>query len=364
MTARITDVMLVGDLASPHVRRLATALRDHGLTIAVACFEGDPIPGIETHRLGSRPVHHDRRYAAAVFPLARLLRRRRPGVVHAHYLSSYGLLAALAIRLAHPIGRRPALVQTTWGSDLLVTARTSFIRRFLATIALRSADLMTGDSADLEAAARRLAPRARFHRFVFGPAVDRFEIARQPDRVVLSGRRLDPDMRVHLVIAAFKSATSRDPGMDGWRLVVAGDGTQAAELRRSAADDSSIEFVGYLDAAALGAQLARGAVFVSVPVSDATSAFVLEAMAAGVVPVVNDLPANREWVDASIGEIVPADPTVEDLAAAIARAARRTIAPESVRSRVRAVAWDAEVGRLVGLYRDFPPPAVSGQERD
>jgi glycosyltransferase involved in cell wall biosynthesis len=363
MTARSTDVMLVGDLASPHVRRLATALRDHGLTIEVACFEGDPIPGIETHRLGSRPVHQDRRYAAAVLPLARLLRRRRPGVVHAHYLSSYGLLAALAIRLAHPIGRRPALVQTTWGSDLLVTARTSFIRRFLATVALRSADLMTGDSADLESEARRLAPRARFHRFVFGPAADRFEIARQPDRVVLSGRRLDPDMRVDLVIAAFRSATS-DRGMDGWRLVVAGDGTQAAELRRSVADDSSIVFVGYLDAAALSAQLARGAIFVSVPVSDATSAFVLEAMAAGVVPVVNDLPANREWVDASIGEIVPADPTVDVLAAAIARAARRSIDPESVRSRVRAVAWDAEVDRLISAYRGLSPRAVSGQERD
>jgi glycosyltransferase involved in cell wall biosynthesis len=51
-----------------------------------------------------------------------------------------------------------------------------------------------------------------------------------------------------------------------------------------------------LDAPALARSYHRAAVFASVPESDGTSVSLLEAMAAGCVPVLSDLPANREWV--------------------------------------------------------------------
>jgi glycosyltransferase involved in cell wall biosynthesis len=40
----------------------------------------------------------------------------------------------------------------------------------------------------------------------------------------------------------------------------------------------------------------RSAIFVSVPESDGTSVSLLESMGAGCLPVLSDLPANREWV--------------------------------------------------------------------
>jgi glycosyltransferase involved in cell wall biosynthesis len=36
--------------------------------------------------------------------------------------------------------------------------------------------------------------------------------------------------------------------------------------------------------------------FISIPGSDATSISLLEAMSAGCIPIVSDLPANREWI--------------------------------------------------------------------
>jgi len=43
---------------------------------------------------------------------------------------------------------------------------------------------------------------------------------------------------------------------------------------------------------------------VSVPESDATSISLLEAMAFGCVPVVSDLPANREWIQNGVNGII------------------------------------------------------------
>lgn len=353
------DVLLVADLASPHVRRLASGLLAAGLRVEVASFDGALIDGVLVHRLGGRPAADDRRYFLAIPRLGRLIRARRPRIVNAHYISSFGLVAALSIRLAHPVGSRPRLVQTAWGTDLLVTARQSRLRRIMASVALRTGDLITGDSADLQASAASLAPRVPFHRFVFGPDERLFTAPRAPEKIVLSSRRLDPDTRVDLIIRAFRLAKNRDSvALAGWRLVVAGSGAAADAVRAAAENDPSVEFLGQLDPDDLAGLLVRSAVYVSVPRSDATSAALLEAMAAGVTPVVNDLPANREWVTGGIGEIVPLNPDEGVLAAAIVKAVGRPVHPETIRTRVRGIVWIDELRRLVDRFEGI----VSGTE--
>jgi glycosyltransferase involved in cell wall biosynthesis len=120
----------------------------------------------------------------------------------------------------------------------------------------------------------------------------------------------------------------------------------------------NVEFVGMLSQGELHEQMLRSSVVVSVPVSDATSATLLESLAARIVPVVNDLPANREWVDETVGEVVPRDPTAEDVADAIVRAASRSVGPEQLTNRVARATWErqvdafaATIGRLAGNER-------------
>lgn len=344
------EVLLVGDLGSTHVHRLATTLVDRGVSVEIATLRGEPIAGAHTHRLsgdrGPTPI----RYLIAIPRLMRILRSRRPRVVNAHYVSSFGLMSAIAIGLSGT-RRRTSLIQTAWGTDLLVTARQSRFRRLLAEFALRRAAAITGDSRDVLAVASRLAPRIPVHRFVFGPPASLLAVDDAPRQVLLSIRRLDTDTRVDLVVAAFLEAVRSHPEqMEGWKLIVAGEGAASRHVRAAAHGDPSVEFVGQLRTAALQELLATARVAVSVPVSDATSASLLEALAVGLIVVVNDLPANREWVDAGIAEIVSRDPSVEELADAIARAAGRPIARARVRARVRDVTWEAEVTGLQDLY--------------
>ena len=346
MTERL-DVMLVGDTGSIHVRRLAAGLAGAGLNVAVAGFDtADVPPGVRALRIAAQGTG-DLRFLGGIVSLARLIRRHRPRAVNAHYLSSYGLMAAFALPLSVPGTTRPALVQTVWGSDLLVTARDSRLRRALARAALRAADLVTADSIELHDAVAALAPRTPFHRFVFGPPARLLQAPRTGGHLVVSTRRLDPDTRVGMVVRAFRRAAASAGGdaLD-WQLVVAGDGTTREDVQREAAGDPRITLVGNLSQAALYELLGRASVFVSIPVSDGTSASLLEAMAMGVLPVVNDLPANREWVDIDSGVIAERDPDEAGLADAIADAMRREPLPGVIRARVASATWELEVGRL------------------
>jgi glycosyltransferase involved in cell wall biosynthesis len=344
------DVLLVGDASSTHLRRLATALVNRGIGVEVATMTGEPIAGSVVHHLSDRRRAGPLSYLLAIPRLVRILRTRRPRVVNAHYLSSFGLMSAIAIGLSGARART-ALVQTVWGTDLLVTAQQSRFRRLLAEFALRRAAAITGDSRDVLAAAIRLAPRTPAHRFVFGPEASLLARDEPSRQVILSIRRLDPDTRVDVVVEAFLEAVrAHREQMAGWRLIVAGEGSAAGVVLARAKGDPSVEIVGQLQHSALRELLATARVAVSVPVSDATSASLLEALAAGLIVVVNDLPANREWVDAAIAEIVSRDPTVTELADAIARAAVRPLARAVARDRVRESTWEAQVANLEGLF--------------
>jgi glycosyltransferase involved in cell wall biosynthesis len=325
--------LLVGDGSSVHIRRLATALADRNIETHVACFEGMPIAGIGWHRLGTLPSHADRRYPLAVPRLIQLISRLQPEVVNAHYLTSYGLMAALT---PYP----GILVQTVWGSDLLVTVRESFFRRHLAALALRRAGRATGDAAILEDKARELAPNIQWHRFVFGPDARLLELDLPRANVIVSARSLIPEMRVGLAARGFAQAQLRD-----WRLVVAGAGSEEIP------SGHGIEVIGALPQSHLHRLMAASRALVSVPRSDATSAVVLEGLAVGLLPIVNDLPANREWLDDRSAVFVPRDPSVEQMAAAFRRAVEMDVNFARQRARVRSVTWDTQVDDLVEMAR-------------
>ena len=347
----MTRVLLVGDAASVHLRRLATSLAAFGCRVRIAGFEGAPLDGIPMYRLGSLPLTADRRYLFAIPRLAALLRRHRPDVVNAHYLTSYGVMSAAALRLAFPVTPRPALVQTVWGDDLLVTPRRSGLHRRLGAVALRSAALITGDSADLADAARSLAPAVPWATVVFGPPRALLDAPLTKERLIVSARQLLPDMRVGRIVRAFLAARRPHAGeLEGWRLVVAGSGPEDASLRAFAADEpGAVDIVGGLTHEDLGSLLLRSSIQVSIPVSDATSATLLEGLAAGSLPVVNDLPANREWVDGNIGVIVSRHPTVDELAAALRKAVASKPMTGELRRRVAHVTWESQVELVAGL---------------
>jgi glycosyltransferase involved in cell wall biosynthesis len=264
------------------------------------------------------------------------------------------------------------LVQTAWGSDILVTPRESGLRgrlmRALVGWSLRRAALVTADSQDMLAAIRRYLPAAsaaRVEEVLWGADTTRFVPGEPaPGFEIASPRNWEPNYRIDVVLAGFAAFALRCPQAQAV-LHLLGGGPDAAALRAQAqalgvAD--RVRFTGRVDAATLAATLQRCRVAVSVPASDATSVSVLEAMACGLPVLASDLPANRQWLDT--GLLLPATADAQALATALADALQRLFEDPAVAAaqgrrnlaRVQAQAsQQAQMDRMAALYRSLRP---------
>jgi L-malate glycosyltransferase len=227
----------------------------------------------------------------------------RPDWINAHYLTSHGTLAWAAIRWFGVPGR---LVASAWGSDILVAPQHSRAVRLLMRRVLCASALCTSDSRHMSARMVELGA-GEVMTFPFGldampPPPDP---ARKEPMLFFSNRALEPIYAPQRVLALFASAASRWPDA---RLAIANEGSLRSALVSQAQDlglGSRLQWLGRLDTATQADWYARARWFVSLPQSDSVSVSVLEAMAHGCIPILSDLPANRELVrDGDNGLIV------------------------------------------------------------
>ena len=311
-------VVLWGDGESPHLLKWARALAPR-VELHVASSRGlapalaELVAPERTLALG-----HATRFAGgnaallkALPRLVRWLRAVDADWINAHYLSSHGTLAWLARKA----GVRAQLAASAWGSDILVAPDRSRVMRWLTSRVLRDAAVCTSDSADMAQRMRELGA-CDVMTFPFGldelPAAP----AAKAPRLFFANRGLEDIYDPHRVLTLFAGAAAAWPDA---RLVVANSGALREALERQAAElglADRIEFAGRLDAAAQSAFYARARWYLSVPRSDSVSVSVLEAMAHGCIPLLSDLPANRELVrDGANGLIVPDGHAALDVAA-------------------------------------------------
>ena len=290
---------LLGDANSPHTRRWALEMRARGWRVSLVTARPEPLDGVEQRILP--PVRRQADWLLRAGAARRHVRELAPDIVHAHYLTSYGYLAARCNH--HP------LVMTAWGSDLLVTPHRRPWMHWLTGWILRRADLITGDSASLIEAARQYRPHAPVHEIHWG--VDRARFAPAPWEgkegvQIVSLRAWEPNYQIGTLVEAFALLRKQLPGTP-LALHLLGGGSLEQALRaqvQALGLAQSVDFHGRLDDAGMAAVLARCKISVTGPASDATSVAMLESMACGLAVVASDLDANRQWI--APGLLVPA----------------------------------------------------------
>ena len=293
--------VLLGDGDSPHLLKWARALAQLPQFELWACSSrgfmagfDDVLPATRRLALNTHPDAAGGNVALLrqLPRLARWLRRVRPVWIHAHYLTSHGTLAWLAQCLFGVGGR---LVGSAWGSDILVTPNRNALSRMLTRRVLRGCALTTSDSQVMAARMRELGA-GEVMVFPFGLESMPPTVGEKDPNLFFANRGLEPIYAPSRVIEVFHALASALPQA---QLVVANDGTLLATLQGQVATlglAERVRFVGRLDAAEQARHYDRARWYLSLPVSDSVSVSVLEAMAHGCVPILSDLPANRELV--------------------------------------------------------------------
>jgi L-malate glycosyltransferase len=319
------NYVLWGDGDSPHLLKWARALTAEGGVVfddfalwAVSSRGFLPgfdavVPPARRLALGTRPAFGGGNAALLrqLPRLARWLEQVRPDWIHAHYLTSHGTLAWLALRL---YGIRAGLVGSAWGSDILQAPERSVVLRMLTRRVLAACTLATSDSRHMAQRMRALGAR-EVMTLAFGlEAMPPAAAAKNP-YLFFANRGLEKIYDPARVLAVFAGIHAQWPQA---RLVMANDGALRGALEQQAralglAD--AVHFSGRLDAAAQARCYDSAQWMLSLPSSDSVSVSVLEAMAHGCIPLLSDLPANRELVTSGRNGLVLADGALADLAA-------------------------------------------------
>ncbi|MBL8327710.1 MAG: glycosyltransferase [Rubrivivax sp.] len=291
-------LVLIGDGESPHLLKWARALAPHVDLWALssrgflAGFDA-VLPASRRLALQTQPRFEggNVRLLLQLPQVLRWLRPIRADWLHAHYLTSHGTLAWLAQRL----GVRGRLCGSAWGSDILATPDRHAALAWLTRRVLAGCALSTSDSLHMAERMRALGAREVMV-FPFGLEVLPAAAADKDDGLFFANRGLEPLYAPQRVIELFAGIATAWPAA---RLVVANQGSQREALEAQAAQrglSERVSFTGRLDAAEQAGWYARARWYLSLPQSDSVSVSVLEAMAHRCVPILSDLPANRELV--------------------------------------------------------------------
>lgn len=266
------------------LRASATREDDHGIEVRRFSY---PSGGRQLNQMDSIPVLAMAVYMASGFLSAlRAIVAFRPDVIHGNWIVPTGLIASLAgFVTGTPV------INTARGMDTRV--RRNRAVRALFDLAVRLSAGLTVVS-DTMRAIPGLADAE-----VISSGVDPVFFDVQPDpasRTVLFARSLEP---VYDAATLIRSVPVVLRGEAHARFVLAGSGTQDGQLRSLACDlgvEGCVTFLGHVPHADVPGLASRSRVFVSTALADGTSIALLEAMAAGLVPVVTDIDANRALV--------------------------------------------------------------------
>lgn len=240
----------------------------------------------------------------AFFKVKRLLKLFRPDFIVLYQVNITAFVAALAKKKGIPT------MAIAIGSDILIMPKRAWIFKKMLTYTLNHSDAFSANTPYLMEQMKRYCkkdkPSALSHLGI-NPIK-----AGEKENIVFSNRLHKPLYRIEYVIRAFATFVSKSEYND-WRLVIAAEGNEnkLKELADSLGIVEKVEFVGWLSGEENAKYYAKSRIFVSIPQSDSMPTSLLEAMSAGCIPVISDLPSYRGLVENKRNALVVSDEEIE-----------------------------------------------------
>ncbi|WP_020375699.1 glycosyltransferase family 4 protein [Sulfobacillus thermosulfidooxidans] len=284
-------IAIIADAASVHTRRWALGLKQQGHEIAIWSERPWDDFGQDLVHLLPKALRFRRDVPRAVWQIRREVHAFSPDIIHAHYISHYGLLAALA--------RLSPLVMSIWGADIeCFPERHGFLSRRMIQWILGQADAITCSSQYLKTLSARYTDKP-ISVIPFGINLHRFRPHpphKGPLRFVIN-KALEPVYGIDLILTALKDVQGDYVGR------ILGEGSQRQtllELAKTYHLDERITWVGKVGLDELPDVLAWADVGLYASRRESFGVAPLEMMALGRAVIAHRLGGLTEVIDENV----------------------------------------------------------------
>ncbi len=293
-------IAFVGDASSANTIRWCKGLTNAGCDIHFITFNGTNPYCTVNYKIPIPKLPGNAHYFLAIPFVASYIKKINPDIVIGYSASGYGVMAGLA-------SQKPLVISVT-GSDILdVSLKRLPIRIFTKKI-LKKADMITAWQYHMQRAVTEFGIDQN-KIYVLSSGIDVDSIQKQSSKEnhdqgvgIITTRSINKFYRHDILLDSFKKLNN--PSL---RLTFAGEGSEINSLKMKAQSlgiRQMTYFPGFIPNKSIGKILGKNNIFISLSPSDGVSASLLEAMAAGLVPIVCDNEANRNWIKDSVNGVL------------------------------------------------------------
>lgn len=236
-----------------------------------------------------------------------------PDILSAFYITQCGWLGSF-------IGIHPFILHVM-GSDILIAPYKNKLKAPLNSYALRKADVVISESEVIRNEVTRIRKYENNNYVIqFGVDLNLFKpnlgtrelkdkLNIHDEYVIISPRNSSPIYNQDIIIKAFAEICKKRA--DVILLMKAQNEEFRIKFEKLANEYGILEktrFYGFVPYEELPIYYNLAKIMISIPSSDSISVCLQEAMACGVVPIISDLPAPKEWVQTNVnGFVIPID---------------------------------------------------------
>jgi len=350
-------ICYLGNVTSPITRNLALHFASKN-EVHFITFDQALISNVHVHCMGHHSYNSLSKIACLILNFSkvkRLIYQLKPDILHAHIITSYGVVAAW-------IGYQP-LVVSAMGSDVLYLAERYWLYRRVTQWVLDRAQVVTASAEVMAEALVKLGvSREKIVTHYYGIDIARFNTEvrcgkKKSKTIILCTRYFEKPQNVADFIKAIPWALKHlsEESVEFWVIGTGSEEKRIRALSKKLILDGVIRFLGEIPHETMPYYFGLADVYVSPSISDTNHVSLTEAMACGVFPVVTDIPANRSWIVNGVNGLLVPVGNPEALGMKIAEAIERkdlredAIAKNLDIIRSRAL-WEDNIKKLEGLY--------------
>jgi L-malate glycosyltransferase len=294
-----------GDGQSVHVKKWCVHFSNLGYEVHLITFRNTTITNVTVHFINAGDIRSKGGNWKTLLQFRKirtLLKKINPDIFHAHYATSYGITAAL-------VNFQPFII-STWGSDILIAPKRSWILKQLIKWALRKSDAVTVVAEHMVKNINELSVKNdKIHVITHGIDVQLFKnksLERYHDFTLVCNRGLEPIYNHKTLIETFEIIKALKQNI---KLIIVGDGSLRAEIEETVKQkdlNSIISFTGQQTQLEMVDVLNKTHLYISLSKSDGDVVSMVEAMSCGNFCIGSDIAGNRNWITDSInGCLVP-----------------------------------------------------------